>query len=287
LIENASRDLFIPWLISFDRYGFFADELMVKTAFMGREPTWVAHWVTVVPVYNTSDPQTMRCLRKKMILYDGCGSRKQLSCIDLKEAHAELTSDQCVQVTLGVGQPQPLNVASTKIENGSWCISLNATFHNGLESLSSFIFAVNHSTETIIEQSLEQHRTRESSENIPLTAPPPPATAELSLGSDSRMEPHHQLHGPHNDADTTRTDTSTHVENPVVTHHVGGSDGGGSINDGVCVVCLDRPQNAGFLHSGSVHRCVCLSCAFLIYLSDRSRCPICRQPIERIVSDKH
>jgi hypothetical protein len=56
-----------------------------------------------------------------------------------------------------------------------------------------------------------------------------------------------------------------------------------------CVVCMDAPSNAGFEHGESVHRCVCRDCAdrdFTIAGSDRarSRCPVCRAPIERVLN---
>lgn len=256
---------------------------MVKTSIVGREPTWVSHWVTVVPVYSTSVPQRMRCMRKKMILYDGHNSRKPMSFIDLKGARAELTSDQCAQVTLDVGQTQPANVSSFKTENDAWCFTLNTTVQHGLESLNRLIFAVNHSTETIIEQSLTEHQRQASDTTSPAEAFSPNA-ASLSFGHGLTLQPHLPLHESHLDIDTR--DRRVHFEDADVADSQRSSANEDNINDGICVVCLDRPHNAGFLHAGSIHRCVCLSCAFLIYLSDRSRCPICRQTIERVISDK-
>ena len=49
----------------------------------------------------------------------------------------------------------------------------------------------------------------------------------------------------------------------------------------MCVICLSANREVGFLHGNSVHKCVCRECAGLIRLG--APCPMCRQPIERIL----
>jgi hypothetical protein len=49
----------------------------------------------------------------------------------------------------------------------------------------------------------------------------------------------------------------------------------------LCVICLSEPREVGFLHGASVHKCVCRDCASL--MQPNSPCPMCRQPIERII----
>lgn len=59
---------------------------------------------------------------------------------------------------------------------------------------------------------------------------------------------------------------------------------GGSASSGdqdLCVICLVEAREVGFLHGASVHKCVCRDCASLI--QPNSPCPMCRQPIERII----
>ncbi|GAX79349.1 hypothetical protein CEUSTIGMA_g6791.t1 [Chlamydomonas eustigma] len=48
-----------------------------------------------------------------------------------------------------------------------------------------------------------------------------------------------------------------------------------------CVICLSAPPKAGFLHSGTVHKCVCKDCSTHIKVGDG--CPVCRQPVQGIL----
>lgn len=50
----------------------------------------------------------------------------------------------------------------------------------------------------------------------------------------------------------------------------------------LCVVCFSRAKEAGFVHGNSLHRCCCLYCASNL-MSLGHPCPLCRQPIERVV----
>ncbi|KAF6264414.1 hypothetical protein COO60DRAFT_123519 [Scenedesmus sp. NREL 46B-D3] len=59
----------------------------------------------------------------------------------------------------------------------------------------------------------------------------------------------------------------------------GGSESAG--DQDLCVICLVEAREVGFLHGASVHKCVCRGCASLI--QPNSPCPMCRQPIERII----
>ncbi|KAG1662279.1 hypothetical protein FOA52_002168 [Chlamydomonas sp. UWO 241] len=61
---------------------------------------------------------------------------------------------------------------------------------------------------------------------------------------------------------------------------------GRSTNDedddaGCCVICLEAPRAAGFLHGDTVHRCVCRGCAPNIRVGDP--CPLCRLSVERVL----
>jgi hypothetical protein len=49
----------------------------------------------------------------------------------------------------------------------------------------------------------------------------------------------------------------------------------------LCVICLSSGREVGLLHGASVHMCVCKACAPL--LRPGQPCPMCRQPIERII----
>jgi hypothetical protein len=49
----------------------------------------------------------------------------------------------------------------------------------------------------------------------------------------------------------------------------------------MCVICLSASREVGFLHGSSVHKCVCKECAGLVQVN--APCPMCRQPIERVL----
>lgn len=51
-----------------------------------------------------------------------------------------------------------------------------------------------------------------------------------------------------------------------------------------CVICLDAPKEAGFIHGDSVHRCVCVACAADVMHQKEKECPICRKRIERVIN---
>ncbi|KAK9808330.1 hypothetical protein WJX73_002528 [Symbiochloris irregularis] len=53
--------------------------------------------------------------------------------------------------------------------------------------------------------------------------------------------------------------------------------------EAMCVVCLDKPASAGFVHGDSVHKCCCRECAADIKAAHYPSCPMCRQPIEHII----
>ena len=62
-----------------------------------------------------------------------------------------------------------------------------------------------------------------------------------------------------------------------------GSMGSGNLNEeeALCVICLTAQRTAGFLHGLTVHRCVCTGCSRMVPLG--APCPLCRQPVERII----
>jgi E3 ubiquitin-protein ligase Mdm2 len=48
------------------------------------------------------------------------------------------------------------------------------------------------------------------------------------------------------------------------------------------VICMELPRNAMIVHEDTGHFCCCLACA----LREQQRgqpCPICRQPIEKVI----
>lgn len=50
-----------------------------------------------------------------------------------------------------------------------------------------------------------------------------------------------------------------------------------------CVICLSAPQEAGFLHGSTVHRCCCRDCAKQLHESGVNLCPMCREPIDQVI----
>ncbi|GAX79195.1 hypothetical protein CEUSTIGMA_g6635.t1 [Chlamydomonas eustigma] len=50
---------------------------------------------------------------------------------------------------------------------------------------------------------------------------------------------------------------------------------------GVCVICMDAPMTAGFLHGKTVHKCVCTGCSKGI--RPGNLCPMCRVPVEAVL----
>jgi hypothetical protein len=49
-----------------------------------------------------------------------------------------------------------------------------------------------------------------------------------------------------------------------------------------CVICMERPREAGFVHAGTMHMVVCRKCVGLVEVGDP--CPMCRVPVEHVVS---
>uniref|UniRef100_A0A7S0RGQ1 RING-type domain-containing protein n=1 Tax=Chlamydomonas leiostraca TaxID=1034604 RepID=A0A7S0RGQ1_9CHLO len=49
----------------------------------------------------------------------------------------------------------------------------------------------------------------------------------------------------------------------------------------LCVICLSAKKEAGFLHGTTVHMCVCRDCCKMI--RPGGACPLCRQPVERVI----
>lgn len=50
-------------------------------------------------------------------------------------------------------------------------------------------------------------------------------------------------------------------------------------DDELCVVCFAAPKTHGFLHGSSVHNACCEKCSKMVSGS----CPICRQPIDKVI----
>ena len=53
---------------------------------------------------------------------------------------------------------------------------------------------------------------------------------------------------------------------------------------GECCICLSAPKSAGLLHGTSMHAVCCEECAPLLISKP---CPVCRQPVERILLLAH
>jgi hypothetical protein len=48
-----------------------------------------------------------------------------------------------------------------------------------------------------------------------------------------------------------------------------------------CIICLTNAKEAGFLHSDTVHRCVCRECA--VHVRVGAPCPLCREPVAAVL----
>eukprot|EP00210_Caulerpa_lentillifera_P005929 g5668.t1 len=245
MIENAPSHLYIPWLITFDRYGYYAEELMVLTSSLTAPTAYVSRWVTVVPLYSTSDPSRMQSQRKLLMIYDGHMSRDLVSQIDLTHSNVQWSRERnCVILTLGRFHSQPSGVSSMKNTASSWTVYISSTDADRIQKLNSFIQSVNGQIQTIMNRQLTDalyvNNVREASVD---------ETEQIGSMNEVGLEFNALPSG----------------------------------DDGVCVVCLDRPQTSGFLHGDSVHYCVCETCAYRVFRSERNQCPICRRQIERIV----
>ena len=49
-----------------------------------------------------------------------------------------------------------------------------------------------------------------------------------------------------------------------------------------CIICLSRRKTAAIVHGTSLHHCCCVTCG-LALRSGNKPCPICREPIERVL----
>ena len=47
-----------------------------------------------------------------------------------------------------------------------------------------------------------------------------------------------------------------------------------------CVICMDNPNNATFVHGDSGHTICCMDCA-----KNLEKCPLCRKPIEKVIKN--
>lgn len=75
--------------------------------------------------------------------------------------------------------------------------------------------------------------------------------------------------------------SSRHVKSPSAPPMGTGLDG---VPDSeLCVICLEAPQEAGFLHGSTVHRCCCRTCALQLKRNNTQLCPLCREPIDHVV----
>jgi len=57
----------------------------------------------------------------------------------------------------------------------------------------------------------------------------------------------------------------------------------GTGDDGTCVICLERPRTAGFVHGESVHKCCCKDCATKFKNDKEPYCPLCRRRIDHVL----
>lgn len=69
---------------------------------------------------------------------------------------------------------------------------------------------------------------------------------------------------------------------PAAARAAGAAERRATLDDAeLCIICLAAPKEVGLLHGDSVHRCVCKGCA--PYLGTGAPCPLCRQPVERLL----
>lgn len=80
---------------------------------------------------------------------------------------------------------------------------------------------------------------------------------------------------------TPTPSSSRHVKSPSAPPMGASLDG---VPDSeLCVICLEAPQEAGFLHGSTVHRCCCRTCALQLKRNNTQLCPLCREPIDHVV----
>lgn len=51
----------------------------------------------------------------------------------------------------------------------------------------------------------------------------------------------------------------------------------------ICCICLDNPIEMGFLHGDTIHNVCCGGCASQIFFGDKKECPLCREPITKLI----
>ncbi|CAL8467857.1 g7395 [Coccomyxa elongata] len=117
------------------------------------------------------------------------------------------------------------------------------------------------------------------------SAPRPPAMAAATAGDGSAATPAQQPAAPSAPAVPSApilADASPSKHNgkqPETALHTDFDD-----EDGMCVVCMEHPCEAGFLHGESVHKCCCRECARTIKQSQKTPlCPMCRSPIDGFI----
>merc|ERR1712151_1114547 len=75
----------------------------------------------------------------------------------------------------------------------------------------------------------------------------------------------------------SRGDGRTHLVPPVSRHSMA-EEG----TEPLCIICMERPANATFVHESIGHTVCCLDCATQVRRRN-DRCPVCRQSFERVI----
>lgn len=123
------------------------------TSSLNAPTAYVSRWVTIIPMYSTSEPSRMQSQKKMLVIYDGHSTRTLISNIDVTDARAEWSQGQrFVKLTLAQSHIQPAGVASTKNRSHHWTVHFNERDPDRVHKLGSFIQAINEHIPTIMQQ---------------------------------------------------------------------------------------------------------------------------------------
>jgi len=205
------------------------------TSSLNAPTAYVSRWVTIIPMYSTSEPSRMQSQKKMLVIYDGHSTRTLISNIDLTDASAEWNQRRhFVKLTLSQSHIQPSGVASIKNRTNHWTIQFKARDPDPVHKLDSFIQAVNEQIPTIMQQ--------QNSEIIVLCTLVEPLFSDTQDGGNLATSEIDQasLRTSQRGSEAGSNEALNLTHPSTELFRTGG--------DGVCVVCLDHPQTTGFLH---------------------------------------
>lgn len=322
-VENVSRFTAMDYAIvkrdagllrRLEHYGYFSQYMRVRIRKnFGLSKAWVAKWVAVIPRYGCPlRPQQQS--RRLLYIYNDTRSFDPISKVYLDGSTVQQVVGDTGQVqamlALHPSHVQPKAIAASN-NTGSWIINFRAN-DTSVNQVALFIEAVNARHGMPIEaidgeddEALARRIARYgSTEDHYQVGVHPEAPVASFASAPSIRPPEYEV--PEDTFSSIRSEDDEQEEAsapPLPPDFYGSAPQGPSSvpsrptfeqlgqdsmemdDDGLCVICLDKPKTCGFVHGASMHRCVCKDCAKTLQESGDGLCPVCRQKVEHTITD--